>query len=294
VVARRRTSGRERPNRDDATRGAGTTWASAASQTHLYASAAATTEVATAVEAAAHLRAHEGTRRSPPLLASPPPESAVATESPSAASDLPSAPQSKAPRAGRRRGAGSGASSAIDHRNRRGRTPACIHCRERETGALVGGGPPGPMRTVAASVPGASRINQVGDAAALTSRPHRPPVDVLAPATGRPLLTRSLRELLLRLVREDSHWGYRRIVGELEGVRIRRREASCGASGEMVACEFLTLGTAVPAGGSMSSSSSDSRRGRWSTSAVLTGTDGRRPADLVMRFATSTLADQRS
>jgi putative transposase len=37
---------------------------------------------------------------------------------------------------------------------------------------------------------------------------------------GRPPLERSLRELVLRLARENPHWGYKRIVGELKGVGI--------------------------------------------------------------------------
>src|SRR5436190_19552774 len=37
---------------------------------------------------------------------------------------------------------------------------------------------------------------------------------------GRPGLERSLRELILWLARQNAHWGYKRIVGELKGLGI--------------------------------------------------------------------------
>jgi transposase len=42
--------------------------------------------------------------------------------------------------------------------------------------------------------------------------PHRPP--------GRPTLSAELCELILRLARENSSWGYRRIVGEVQSLGI--------------------------------------------------------------------------
>jgi putative transposase len=91
--------------------------------------------------------------------------------------------------------------------------------------------------------------------------PHRPP--------GRPPLEPSLREAIVRLARENPHWGYKRIVGELKGVGIRVSATSVrkvllqarlapapergpsswraflrAQAASMLACDFLTVETA--------------------------------------------------
>jgi putative transposase len=38
--------------------------------------------------------------------------------------------------------------------------------------------------------------------------------------TGRPPLDSSMRTMILRLARENQHWGYKRIAGELKGVGV--------------------------------------------------------------------------
>jgi putative transposase len=85
---------------------------------------------------------------------------------------------------------------------------------------------------------------------------------------GRPRVSREVRELILRLARENRRWGYRRIAGELHGlgvvisatsVREALRNAGIGPAGErggpswhefirrqaqsMIACDFFTVDT---------------------------------------------------
>jgi putative transposase len=85
---------------------------------------------------------------------------------------------------------------------------------------------------------------------------------------GRPELAKEIRELVLRLARENPRWGYQRIVGELGGlglrvsatsVRMILRQAGLGPAGgraglswreflrthaqTMIACDFFTVDT---------------------------------------------------
>jgi transposase len=107
---------------------------------------------------------------------------------------------------------------------------------------------------------------------------------------GRPPLEPGLRAIILQLARENPHWGYRRIVGELKGAGINvsttsvrkvlleagllpapgRARSSWRAflraqAATTLACDFLTVDT-VSCNGSTFSSSSRSRHDGSSTS----------------------------
>ena len=98
---------------------------------------------------------------------------------------------------------------------------------------------------------------------------RRPTVDLSgAGRPGRPKVSREVRELALRLARENPRWGYQRIVGELVGLgvqvsptTVRRilgdagsgpvgarnwlswRQFIRGQAQSMVACDFFTVDT---------------------------------------------------
>jgi len=87
-------------------------------------------------------------------------------------------------------------------------------------------------------------------------------------APGRPVIAGELRELVLRLARENPRWGYQRIAGEINGVgyavsattvRTLIHAAGLGPAGQrsqltwrefiraqaasMIACDFFTVDT---------------------------------------------------
>jgi putative transposase len=88
------------------------------------------------------------------------------------------------------------------------------------------------------------------------------------PRPGRPRISRKVRDMVLRLARENPRWGYRRIAGELHGlgvvisptsVRKLLTDAGLGPAGQrggrswsefirsqaqsMIACDFFTVDT---------------------------------------------------
>jgi putative transposase len=83
---------------------------------------------------------------------------------------------------------------------------------------------------------------------------------------GRPAVSEKIRELVLRLARENPRWGYKRIVGELAGVGVRvsattvakilRQSGVAGGRAQLswraflrahadsiIACDFFTVET---------------------------------------------------
>jgi len=67
---------------------------------------------------------------------------------------------------------------------------------------------------------------------------------------GRPKVSRDVRELVLRLARENPRWGYQRIAGEMAGLGpagtrngLSWREFIRCQAHSMIACDFFTVDT---------------------------------------------------
>jgi hypothetical protein len=93
------------------------------------------------------------------------------------------------------------------------------HERVRRAAAAAGGGPgQGRGDTAPTAAAGAT-----GHRPALAPRPDESASCAHLPtqAAGRPATVRSIRALVLRLVRENPNWGYRRVHGELATLGIK-------------------------------------------------------------------------
>jgi hypothetical protein len=97
-------------------------------------------------------------------------------------------------------------------------------------GAAAAAGGERPARTGGAglSVPSAfveRVLRHARDAAALAPTDRCAPLDVPDRSPGRPPIDQAVRELTLRLARENSHWGYVRIVCELHKLGLHSARA---------------------------------------------------------------------
>jgi putative transposase len=120
---------------------------------------------------------------------------------------------------------------------------------------------------------------------------------------GRPAIANEIRELVLRLARENSRWGYERIVGELAGVGVCvsattvakiLRQAGVSPAGaraqlswrdflrahadSIIACDFLLSRRSGSDASTCSSSSSSAAGASISPAAPPTPTDAGRPS----------------
>jgi putative transposase len=120
---------------------------------------------------------------------------------------------------------------------------------------------------------------------------------------GRPSIAKEIRELVLRLARENPRWGYQRIVGELAGVGVRvsattvakiLRQAGVSPAGaraqlswreflrahadSIIACDFFTSRRSGSDASMCSSSSNSARAVCTSQAAPPTPTDAGQPS----------------
>jgi putative transposase len=87
--------------------------------------------------------------------------------------------------------------------------------RQTRRPQLTEGAEPGDASSLVACVP-----RHASDAAALAPTDGRAPLDLSAQAAGPAPVDEKVRQLILRLARENTAWGYVRIVGELRKLGI--------------------------------------------------------------------------